>query len=245
MHLLNLRPDQHLEDKVNERLKSIFHRGLHANEPRVDYATLITVIVGHEERKFVVHQSALCRNSDYFKAACSRDWPEGREGIIKLADIESDTFEAYISSVYAKDLDTSAMREVPGLTVPPSNLVLTKLHVLADYFGNQRMCNLVVDRIIQKVDDVPEPIDIQELLQLWCCLPETSRIRSLFLNIATAQATFEWLSAPEAEHIPQEFTLSIARSRFPGGEIACPAWDHRCMYHTHPAGKSLCLPFVR
>jgi hypothetical protein len=50
-----------------------------------------------------VHEDPICHKSPFFKAACSHDWKEGQEKLVKLPTIEPIVFEAYIHWVYTHD----------------------------------------------------------------------------------------------------------------------------------------------
>ena len=59
------------------------------------------VLVGLEETPFIIHQDVICTKSKFFKAACSGEWCERREGVIRLADSEPLIFHANSNWVYS------------------------------------------------------------------------------------------------------------------------------------------------
>jgi hypothetical protein len=46
--------------------------------------SLVTLLVGPEEEKMVVHESYLSQDSAFFKAALKKQWTEGQARVIKL-----------------------------------------------------------------------------------------------------------------------------------------------------------------
>jgi hypothetical protein len=58
---------------------------------------MVTVLVGKEEKRFTLHQDAVCANSKFFKAACSKRWREGQERTVRLPEAQPDIFKLYCS----------------------------------------------------------------------------------------------------------------------------------------------------
>jgi len=52
-----------------------------------------------------VHQDLLCCHSDFFKKACSGDWTEARERIVRLADTNVAFFQIYVENLYRASTD--------------------------------------------------------------------------------------------------------------------------------------------
>ena len=45
----------------------------------------VTLLVGPDEEEFAVHESCITRNSDFFKAAMSKEWAEGADTYHQIA----------------------------------------------------------------------------------------------------------------------------------------------------------------
>jgi hypothetical protein len=56
---------------------------------------MIKIIVGDQERVFVIHKNALIARSIFFKNAMGARWREGQNGVVKLPDDDGDAFALY------------------------------------------------------------------------------------------------------------------------------------------------------
>jgi hypothetical protein len=49
---------------------------------------LVTIAVGPESVKYVVHRAVITEESEYFKKALKGPWKEAEQGIVRLEDVE-------------------------------------------------------------------------------------------------------------------------------------------------------------
>jgi hypothetical protein len=71
--------------------------------------SLVTLLVGPEEEKMVVHETQLSRDSAFFKAALKKQWTEGRTRIIKLPEESLEPMQHYIQYVYSGSVPTHSL----------------------------------------------------------------------------------------------------------------------------------------
>lgn len=73
---------------------------------------LVTLLIGPDEHKFVVHESCITRNSDFFTAAMKKEWTEGQTRIIKLPEETNlETFAHYLNLAYHGKLPTEDIKK--------------------------------------------------------------------------------------------------------------------------------------
>lgn len=209
---------------------------------RPDYSDeVLTVLVGPAEKKFVVHKATICRLSNFFKAACSRQWKEGQENLLRLPETDAEAFNVYAHWTYSDNLDMSLMTEPLSFT-SPSYLHLGKIWILSNYFGNNALGNLVIDRLLQTMDRLLfHRVSTPTLQYLFTNLPVDSKIRRLFIDAVTATmngTTFE----KEGKSLPQEIVFELARRHAFGQspQLPGPTFADRCKYHTHDEGEAEC-----
>lgn len=71
---------------------------------------LVTLLVGPEEEKFVVHESCIARYSDFFKTALKKEWIEGQTRVVKLPEEPCvEFFISYINFAYRGKLPTDGL----------------------------------------------------------------------------------------------------------------------------------------
>jgi hypothetical protein len=109
---------------------------------------LITLIVGPDEKKLVVHESCITRGSDFFKAAMKKEWIEGQTRIIKLPEETClETWTHYLNFTYLGKLPTEEMNQ----TMQDSDEfdVLGKIHVLGERMLDKVVQNAVVREFVR------------------------------------------------------------------------------------------------
>lgn len=83
---------------------------------------LVTLLVGPEEHKLLVHKSCITRNSDFFKTAMKKEWTEGQSRIVKSPEeINIERFVNYLNFAYHEKLLTEGIKTVAdsGFTDDP------------------------------------------------------------------------------------------------------------------------------
>jgi len=73
---------------------------------------IVTLLVGPDEQKLVVHESCITRNSDFFKAAMKKEWTEGQTRTVKLPEERLDTFITYLNYAYRETLPTENIKNL-------------------------------------------------------------------------------------------------------------------------------------
>ncbi|KAK4543441.1 hypothetical protein LTR36_005584 [Oleoguttula mirabilis] len=211
-----------------------------------DYSDTITVLAGTEERSFTVHKDNVCARSRFFRAGCSKDWKEGKDKIFRIPDHQADCFLVYAHYMYTREMDMSLMVELPAepgsVVVPPSFRNLSKVWALADYLGDDGLCNRLIDRALEKFDAEPKTFPAAGVLQqLWDTTPSGSAIQRLYLDVTVARIgpiAFE----ANIEQIPVDIVRAMARrfvrsaSRLGNG----PTRHDRCKYHVHNDKSGKC-----
>lgn len=119
-------------------------------------------MVGSDEKPFTVLKATLCLHSPFFQVASSDRWLQGKENIVRLPKHDPDLFHVYVDWIYTARLDMRlADQHLPPNSaeetsrVPTYYLTLARTWVLGNYLGDQLFCNKVIDRILEKVDDLP------------------------------------------------------------------------------------------
>lgn len=78
-----------------------------------DFTKELTVVINEDEPElaasFTVPEGLLVEHSDFFKAACRNEWLEATSRVIKLPQVDGESFRAYLYWVYKGEIafDTS------------------------------------------------------------------------------------------------------------------------------------------
>jgi len=68
------------------------------------YASMVTIIVGPEERSYIIHKGILCKHAAYFEAALSAGFLESRTMTIRLDEEDPLIFDIFINWLYARKI---------------------------------------------------------------------------------------------------------------------------------------------
>ncbi|KAI9802100.1 MAG: hypothetical protein M1833_002021 [Piccolia ochrophora] len=120
----------------------------------------VDVYVGPEQKKYTLHQTVLCSQSGFFRAAFEGSFREAVEDCIRLPDEDVATFELFIGWLYKGELDGSVTFGKPSKCLIDSTVFgnpgehfidwavggkLFALYVMADKFGVRRLHNQIMD----------------------------------------------------------------------------------------------------
>lgn len=133
-----------------------------------------TVIIGHNETKFILHTELATRSSKFFEAAMIRDWAESREKEVTLAEFDEHEFGSYLQW-----LNTSEVTIKGEAPIWES----TKHYLLGDFLGDSAFQGAVLNHVADVVCHANQ-IPGQSTIRLaWKRTLQDSPIRKLFLEI--------------------------------------------------------------
>ena len=111
----------------------------------------VTLLVGPNEHKFVVHECCIARNSDFFKAALKKERAEGQERIVKLPEESCvESFAKYLNFAYREKLPTESikLRADESFTDNPYG-ELGRIYVIGERMLDKAVQNAVVREFIR------------------------------------------------------------------------------------------------
>ena len=159
---------------------------------RFDYFEDVTVLVGPQERRFIVHKNIICRSSAFFRLACTGEWKEVRDRTVKLHERDPVSFEVYLGWLYTGEVDLrteddgypGTADERYGVKISPDEcgelmLYLVNAYSLGDLFQDARYCNTVIDDIVRLAEGSGL---LPHLALLSGKVPQTSKLARLFVD---------------------------------------------------------------
>ena len=119
------------------------------------------VFVGEEKRKFVLHEELLCKHSLFFAAAAKKEWNEGQDRTVALADDNSEIFDLYVQWLYL------------------SKILSRKPTTNEDTKKGDRELEILVDAFIfgEKIQDGPFKDAIIDSMIMYTATPDRSGAR--------------------------------------------------------------------
>ncbi|KAK3642403.1 hypothetical protein LTR56_010756 [Elasticomyces elasticus] len=148
-----------------------------AKRAKLDFSKHFRVLVGEEQKEFIVHKDPISLRSTFFTAAASETWNAAGKPI-ELQEYTPNVFSDYLKCVYTNAVNIDDGKEV---YIQEINHAIS-IYVLADYLGDCKSMNLVIDSIIQwrtRNNFNPPPVCIRHLYN---CTSAESRLRRLFVD---------------------------------------------------------------
>lgn len=180
-----------------------------------DFDNTITVLVGPEEKRFSVHEDAICDKSKFFKAACRKCWIEGRERLVRLPEHKADVFQDYCKWVYSGVISTTLITPLDSVrekTAEETRFI--DLYLLGDSLDDVQLRNLATQgfcRSLEAGNSLPSPTGYATI---WSSTPSGSLFRKQLVDMVLLVCGREDIAATIAQY-PPEFVqeLAIATSR--------------------------------
>jgi hypothetical protein len=142
-----------------------------------EFDNIITVLVGKEEKRFILHQDAVCAKSKFFKAACSKQWREGQEQIVRLPEAGVAAFKAYSAWVYSGDVaehTCTPESEEEDMDVAQTSLI--DLYLLGDTLDDIQLRNKAMSMLFACIRHCVIP-SIDNVRHIWESTPSGSFLR--------------------------------------------------------------------
>lgn len=193
------------------------------------------MLVGHEEKSFLVHEGVITKRSDFFRAACNHDFKESRERTIRLPTMSVATFENFLHWLYTGEvLVMTADEDGPDDRDGHIRFVrLAKLYVAADIFDARVLRNHVIDEMVNLTSITNRTPGIGAIRVAYNMTPSTSKLRQLIVdNYLCGLKAPDWLEQNRTQ-LPQDFIfdLAVGKIRLHRGDGAMISKS--CKYHEH------------
>jgi hypothetical protein len=174
---------------------------------------LVTLLVGPEQKKMVVHGTYLAHDSDYFKAALKKEWTEGQTRTISLPERCPGVMAEYISYTYSKDLSTKSNPHNEQSDFDHSYQLLATLYVYGERFINPSIQKAVIKEIFRLIDveDISGSSwapSGDEVNIIYRGTPENSPARRLMIDLHLSRGHKGWIR----EKLEPAFLVDLAKA---------------------------------
>ncbi|KAI9661303.1 MAG: hypothetical protein M1821_009630 [Bathelium mastoideum] len=207
---------------------------------------IVEVKVGNSTKPFHVHQSKLCSNSEYFKAALNNNWQKSESLHAELPEDDGEVFGVYVNWLYSRKVE--AFR---GLDVgwSKSYEILIEAFILGDKLLDIDFKDAVVDAIVHltmKPDAngtwaIPPGKNVSRLYERTL---KGSKARRMMVDLHVMSATPRMFDSEEMkDEYCFDFVVELLRAMFeesrdPQGKAnTLLRWRNQCQYHEHGTGN--------
>ncbi|KAK5679374.1 hypothetical protein LTS10_008189 [Elasticomyces elasticus] len=201
-----------------------------------DYLDTITILADITETPFLVHKDFLCQKSDFFSAACSKAWAEGRQGVIKLPTMTPGTVKLLDILDWA---DAENRPHKKGRTFQ-----LFRLYAAADAFLDVALKNATMDalRDLKAMDHCK--MSTESLNYVWESTASGACLRKFLLGwiAATAPPGLWRKVATDISHeLMTDVCVHMMEHRVLEQSVEAPWAKDWCDYHEHGEGENRCV----
>ena len=182
----------------------------HSRSNIVEFDNIITVLVGEEEKRFIIHQDAACAKSKFFKAACSTRWLEGQEKIVRLRDVDPTVFQAYSRWVYSGELPTPICIDSSNVRDKSAEkALLIELLILGDRLDDIDMRNQAKPMLLDSMERHHTLCGYELVNRIYASTLPGSLVRKMLVDVAISRQNPSVL----AKHVSKyaaEFVQEVA-----------------------------------
>jgi hypothetical protein len=175
-----------------------------------DFDNIITVLVGPEKQRFVLHQEPVCARSKFFKAACSRRWLEGQERFVRLPTVKAETFRTYSSWVYSDGvLDITWSEPSDASLTSVEDEIFADVYLLGDKLDDIKLRTEATKMLLGCLRKHSRLLGISAMTRIYESTIRGSLLRKLLVDMSVELQQRENFSAVVADY-PPEFVQEVA-----------------------------------
>lgn len=173
----------------------------------------VTLVVGAEQKRMLVHSAYLTRDSDFFKAALKKEWVEGETRVIKLPEEDPETMAHYMTFVYHRKLPFEGITPRKGEDYSARWWILVDLYVCGEVFLHRVIQDAVIREILRltrlKCSNGSRWYPTRCLVnRMYRGTPEGSPGRRLMVDIHIMKGEKSWL----LENPEPQFATDLAKA---------------------------------
>nr|POF17506.1 hypothetical protein CFP56_12920 [Quercus suber] len=202
----------------------------------------MTLVVGAEEQKLLIHRDILCEHSAFFKAAASEQWKEGQTLLLTLPDDDSDVLDLYIHWIYQGKIYSRTPVDISGKESNESE-TLVRAFVFGEKIQDGHFKDAVIDALLASVSTPDKdgacwyPTD-ETVNSAYADTPEGSPLRRLLLDMHIHHGTTTWVRASCGADFLVDLTKELFSLRKPlSGPDPTEMTNSSCHYHHHQSNQ--------
>lgn len=189
-----------------------------------DFENTITVLVGSEEKRFMLHQDAVCAQSKFFQAACSNKWREGQEKVVRLPEVEPVHFKVYCDWIYSDEVsEVTATQEEESEEKAAEDKRLMEIYVLGDTLDDVALRNRVVLMFWKRMRSYKFLPSAEVWQWVWGSLPQGSLMRRMVVDVLVSRLCRKDFALKVSQY-PPELVQEIAVATMEA--TPTKTWDH-------------------
>lgn len=163
--------------------------------------------MGPNEQLFGVHKDVICKDSDFFRAACSTNWLEGQEKLVRLPEVKPSVFQVYLDWAYTGILaveDAQTPEEDRGR----SSSGIIDVYLLGDVLGDVKLRNQAMQLLNTHVIEHKLP-SYHSIRKIFRNTPTNSNLRKWAVDVVIMRYDRDRF-AQHAANYPAEFVAQMA-----------------------------------
>lgn len=221
-----------------------------------DFTNTVTIIINEDRSQytatFSVLKTLLTEKSKFFKAACCDEWKEASSRNVKVPEVDTNTFKAYIHWVCKEKISISSQITFDGEpnTAAESGPVLcdlVSLWLLADRFADTLLRHLTINamlrvtgRVYADYQDWTKGITSEMVELVWSRTTASRALRRFIVDLYAVGVKTKHLERIKDELHPEFIRdLMMKAIRINDWEDYTPLFSNEvCHYHEHDDGEN-------
>lgn len=171
---------------------------------RFTFDNTVTLLVGPEKQRLLVHAHYLTKSSEFFQAALKKEWKEGQTHVVELPEENIINTTRYLEFAYEGNLCSSAIGDYRELTKANSYFELCQLYTFGKRVCDAPLRNAIIYEMIRLIS--LEADDGAYWAPNWYSAAEAyygttvgSPIRRFVVDALLAYGDSDWLDAGHAD----------------------------------------------
>ena len=223
-----------------------------------DFSNTLTIVINEDQPEhtasFTVPEKLLTEKSEFFKAACRNGWKEASSRTVKVPEVDTSTFKAYIHWICKEQISISSQLTLDGEpnTAAESGPVLcdlAQLWLLADRFADTLLRDLTINAMLRVTGRVyadyqnwTKGITSDMIEHVWSKTTARRALRRFIVDLyaeGVEPKHLEWIK----DELHPEFIkdLMMKAMRINNGDDYTTLFSHEvCYYHEHDDGDTSC-----
>ncbi|KAF2127077.1 hypothetical protein P153DRAFT_432919 [Dothidotthia symphoricarpi CBS 119687] len=203
---------------------------------------IVTIEIGPEHTKHLIHKALLIEHSEYFKKALNGPWKEAQNGAISLEDVDSGTFDIFVDWLYSQKLPATNRDWAFGVDESDNTIVAHArqlARIKAYTFGDRFLCLEFAKAVRNSLVDhlVTQSPYYDVVIHAFTNLPPENPILRLLVD-CHCHVFEEYMDLDESEQLQKRDQLPHAfliRVMLKYSRILAGAYEEldRCDYHEH------------
>ncbi|KAM0717913.1 hypothetical protein Q7P37_006245 [Cladosporium fusiforme] len=171
-----------------------------------DYSSTVKILVGEKEKPFVAHRDIICDKSKFFRAACSKNWRESQERVVRLPEVDEETFHSYLDWIYRNKIVYMGSEREPAT----KDFHYIRLYLLGEYLLDVNLRNEIMSSLSRGVSRSMTKPNVEVVEYIWERTAPSSLLRTWMADLTAYNTTSMKSFEASIGEYPEAYVHAVA-----------------------------------